>query len=130
MNPAIAAADIEEIAQTKNPRRRYFSPRRGISIQRHMRKLRPKSFWPSRPRYSETVPMGQSQLQKALRRRNEIARNVISRNMAAGWIAGTRPVNKKYLKFIRPAMGSQPSIPGGGAAIVEFAPFSSARTQK
>ena len=35
------------------------------------------------------------------------------RNIAAGCTAGTEPVARKYLRFIRPAMGSHPSAPGG-----------------
>lgn len=75
---------MEEIAQTKNASSKYFNPRKGMSSQRQIRKLRLNSFCPSSPRYSEMVPIGQSQLQNALRRRNEIARKVITRNIAAG----------------------------------------------
>ena len=75
---------MEEIAQTKNARSKYFNPRRGVSSQRQIRKFRLNSFCPSSPRYSEMVPIGHSQLQNALRRRNDIARKLISRNIAAG----------------------------------------------
>ena len=37
----------------------------------------------------------------------------MNKNMAAGWMEGTRPVSRRYLKFMRPAMGSQPSTPAG-----------------
>jgi hypothetical protein len=53
-------------------------------------KVAPKEF-PTRERhkYSEIVPTGHSQLQNALRNRNDIARNAISRNIPAGCSAGT-----------------------------------------
>ena len=59
-----------------------------------------------------------------------MARKVTRRNIAAGCIEGTKPVSKKYFRFMRPAMGSQPSTPGGGAMSAEDAPVSSPRTQK
>ena len=102
-----------ETAQTKNPSNKYFSPRNGMSTQRAKRKFRPNNFLPSFPTYSENVPTGHSQLQNALRNRNAIATNVTSRNIAAGCSSGTRPVLRKYFRFIMPAMGSQPSTPAG-----------------
>src|SRR5579884_1791235 len=129
MNAAMASADIVEMAQAKNPSSRYFKPRRGISIHFQRTKFRPKYHFPRRPRYSETVPTGQSQLQNALRSRNAMARNVMSRNIAAGWMAGTWPVKRRYLRFMSPAMGSQPSTPAGGAAETGV-PVSIPRTQK
>src|SRR6516225_6641275 len=122
MKPAIASADMEEIAQTKNPSSKYFNPRRGISSQRQIRRLPLNSFCPSSPRYSEMVPIGQTQLQNALRRRNDIVRKVINRNIAAGCIAGMWPVTRKYFRFISPAMGRQHSTPAGGSATVVAAP--------
>jgi hypothetical protein len=47
---------MEEIAQTKNAKSKYFNPRRGVSSQRQIRKFRLNSFCPSSPRYSEMVP--------------------------------------------------------------------------
>src|SRR5690348_4642761 len=129
MNAAMASADIVEIAQAKNPSSRYFNPLSGISIHFRKTKFRPKNHFPSRPRYSETVPTGHSQLQNAFLSRNAIARNVISRNIAAGCIAGTRPLTSKYFKFINPAIGSQPSTPAGGAEKVA-APDSILRTHR
>src|ERR1700758_720325 len=113
MKAASSSPAIELTAQTKKPSRRYFSPRSGMSSQRGAKKLRPNNFRPARHKYSEIVPTGQSQLQKALRNRNEIERKVVSRNMAAGCKAGTRCERTKYFRFIRPAMGSQPSTPAG-----------------
>jgi hypothetical protein len=60
-----------------------------MSIQRGRKKLRPKIFCPARHKYSEIVPTGHSQLQNALRNRNYMTRNEISRNMPAGCSAGT-----------------------------------------
>src|SRR5580704_9648221 len=113
MNPSIACADIVETAHTKKPTKTYFRLRKGRSIQRGSVKFRRNTLRPARHRYSEMVPTGHNQLQKALRKRNATETKVISRNMAAGCIAGTRPVSRKYLKFIMPAMGSQPSTPAG-----------------
>src|SRR5439155_26171638 len=108
---------------------RYFSPRKGMSAQRGRLKLRRKTFLPKRHRYSEIVPTGQSQLQKALRNKKAIDEKVMSRNIAAGCIAGTCPVSSQYLKFITSAMGSQPSTPAGLTMPVG-AEFSNCRTQK
>src|SRR5579872_842330 len=113
MKAAMESADMAETAHTKNPRRKYFSPRSGMSSQRGIAKLQRKSCRPSRHRYSEIVPTGHSQLQKAFRNRNAIDKKAISKNIAAGWMAGTWPVTSQYFKFIKPAMGSQPSTPGG-----------------
>ena len=54
----------------------------------------------------------------------------INRTMAAGWIAGTRPVSMKYFVFIKPAMGSQPSAPAGRGTLNPVSPFSQKRTQR
>jgi hypothetical protein len=37
----------------------------------------------------------------------------MNRTIAAGWMAGTCPVSRKYFVFIRPAIGNQPSAPAG-----------------
>src|SRR5215468_4576688 len=110
---AIALADMLETAHTKNPSNRYFNPRSGISAQRGRRTFPRNNLLPIRHKYSEIVPTGHSQLQNALRNRNAIARNVTTRNIAAGCNAGTCRVIRKYFRFIMPAMGSQPSTPGG-----------------
>src|ERR1700745_2347505 len=113
MKAAIAFADMLETVHTKNPSSRYFSPRRGMSIQRCKCRFRRNTFCPSFHRYSEMVPTGHSQLQNALRKRNAIERNVKSKNIAAGCSAGTLAVTRKYLRFIMPAIGSHPSTPAG-----------------
>src|ERR1035437_7535123 len=113
MNAASSSATIEVTAQAKKPSSRYFSPRSGISSQRGRKKLRRKSSWPARHKYSEIVPTGHSQLQNALRNRNDMARNEINRNIPAGCSVGTWWVRMRYRKFIRPAIGSQPSTPAG-----------------
>src|SRR5579883_1902306 len=99
MKAAMAFADMLDTAHTKNPSNRYFRPRRGRSTQRGRRKLRRKTFRPSFHKYSESVPTGHSQLQKALRNRKAMATKVTSRNMAAGCRTGTRPVSRKYFRF-------------------------------
>src|SRR6201993_2600268 len=109
MKAAVAFADMLETAHTKNPSSTYFRPRSGISTHRAKVKFRRNSFLPNFHKYSENVPTGHSQLQNALRNRNAIAKNVTSRNIAAGCNSGTRPVTRKYFRFIMPAMGSQPS---------------------
>ena len=45
----------------------YFSPRSGMSTQRGSVKVRPKTLCPSCQSHSESVPIGQIQLQNALR---------------------------------------------------------------
>src|SRR5262250_1780381 len=105
MNEASSSAAMELTAHAKKPSSKYFCPRKPTSSQRGKWKLRRKSFRPARHRYSEIVPTGHSQLQNALRNRNEIARKVISRNIPAGCSAGTRRVSTKYFRFIRPAIG-------------------------
>src|ERR1035441_141041 len=108
-----ASADIAPMTKTKNPSNKYFKPRSGRSAQRGSRKLRPKILRPSFHRSSENVPTGQSHAQKAFFSRRLINRKANNNTMAAGWIAGTRPVSRKYLEFIRPAMGSHPSTTDG-----------------
>jgi hypothetical protein len=76
----IPTADIDEIAQTKNPSKKYFNPRNGRSIQRGRLKFRPNTFFPARYRYSEKVPIEQSQLQNVFRNTSDIERNVSSKN--------------------------------------------------
>src|SRR5580693_543696 len=108
-----AAADIVAIANTKNPSSTYFSPRSPRSSHRGTVKFRPKTFRPSFHKYSETVPTGHSHEQKAFFSATLISRNAISKNIAAGCIAGTFPVTSQYFKFINPAIGSHPSTPVG-----------------
>src|ERR1019366_5190421 len=59
------------------------------------------------------VPTGHNQLQNALRNRNDIATNAIRRNIPAGCNAGTWCDRVRYRRFIKPAIGSQPSTPAG-----------------
>ena len=91
--------------------------RSAMSSQRGRRKLRPKVCRPSRHRYSEIVPTGQSQPQKLLRKIHDAARNAISRNMPAGCSRGIWPVSSSTFRFISEAIGSQPSTPAGRAAL-------------
>src|ERR1700757_2455078 len=130
MKAAIALADMLETAHTKNASSTYFRPRRGMSTQRTSWKFLRNNFFPNFPRYSDTVPTGHSQLQNALRKRNAIDRNVISRNIAAGCKVGTCPVTKKYFRFIMPAIGSQPSTPAGRLTYTDCPFVSKWRTQK
>src|SRR5438093_8281136 len=119
MKAAIELADIDDTAHTKKPSSRYLSPRSGMSSHRHIRKLRPKTRFPACHRYSKSVPTGQSQLQNALRNRNAMDANVSSKNIAAGCMLGTWPLNSQYLKFIMPAIGNHPSTPAGRAMSVD-----------
>src|SRR5581483_5336182 len=112
----IAETDIEPTAYTNNPSRMYLTLRKARSSHRGSRKLPPKVCFPRRHRYSEAVPTGQSQLQKLLRRSQDIAKNESSRNIPAGWMRGSSPVARKTLRFMREAIGSQPSTPGGREA--------------
>src|SRR3974390_2460900 len=99
MKSRMPISDMLEMAQTKNPSRRYFRLRSGKSSQRGRKKLRPKSFFPAPHRYSENVPAGQSQLQNALRNKNAMERNVSSRNIAAGCTFGISPLRNQYFRF-------------------------------
>ena len=64
------------------------------------RSERPNSDCPVCHSHSEIVPTGQIQLQNALRKRNEIARNAISMNMPAACISGTLRVRTNAFRFI------------------------------
>src|ERR1700757_36645 len=130
MNAAMALGDMDDTAHTKNPSSRYFKPRNGISSQRGAGKFRPKIVRPVLHIYSDSVPTGQSQLQNAFRNRKAVARKVTSRNIAAGCMSGTCPVNKKYFRFIMPAIGSQPSTPAGRATYTLLPAVSKWRTQR
>src|SRR5512140_3132946 len=91
----------------------YLRLRRPMSAHRGGKKLRRNARRPSFQSHSESVPTGQSQLQNALRKISEIARNEISRNIPAGCSRGNSPVRRKTFRFINEAIGSQPSTPGG-----------------
>ncbi len=107
-----------------------MNPRIGKSSQRGSGKFRPNTFFPARHKYSEIVPTGHSQLQNAFRSKNAIAKNAISRNIAAGCTCGIRPLKIQYLKFINPAIGNQPSTPAGRRKPSRIAPVSNCLTQK
>jgi len=109
---------------------RYFNPRNGISTHFGGCRLRPNTRLPSFQSCSERVPTGQSQEQKAFLSRRLISMKAINRTIAAGWIAGTRPMRKKYFVFIKPAMGSQPSAPAGLGTLSPVPPRSQKRTQR
>ena len=100
-------------AYPKNPSSRYFRLRSGMSSQRGAWTFRPKISRPPSQSHSDSVPIGHSQLQNAFRATNEMTTKAASRNIAAGWTSGTEPVSRAYFRFIRPAIGSQPSTPGG-----------------
>src|SRR6266702_3114162 len=91
----------------------YFRLRSGRSNQRGTVRLRRKSLRPSFQRTSETVPTGHNQEQNVFFSSMLDNRKAAANTIAAGWIDGARWVTRKYLRFIRPAMGSQPSIPAG-----------------
>ena len=124
-----ASAGIQAMIETKNSSSRYFRPRSSGSSQRGTCQLRPKTLRPSFHSVSDAVPTGQSQPQKDFFSTTLIARKATSRNMAAGCIVGARPVSTKYLRFIRPAMGSQPSTPAGRETCQPCPPRSKKRTQ-
>src|ERR1035437_2158131 len=101
------------MTKTKKARSRYFKQRRGRSAHLGMRRLRLRMRRPSFHRNSENVPTGQSHEQKAFLKSRLMSTNARKRYMAAGWMEGTCPVSSRYLEFINPAMGSQPSTPAG-----------------
>src|SRR5262249_15056388 len=121
MNNSMDAADMLATAHTKNATSRYFSPRSGRSSHRGKGTLPPKKRRPARQRYSETVPTGHNQLQNAFRNKKEIATKTTNRNNAAGCVKGTWPVLSQYFRFISPAIGSQPSTPGGRSMVAPSA---------
>src|SRR5690242_4533715 len=113
MNSPMASADIPAPINTKNASSRYLSGRSVRSSHRGKDQLRLNVPRPSFQSHSEKVPTGQSQLQKLRRNTSEMIRKVASSTMAAGWMRGISPVTKKYFKLSKPAIGSQPSTPGG-----------------
>jgi hypothetical protein len=130
MKSRSASAGIHAITNTKNPSNKYFSPRSSPSSHRGTLKFRPKTRRPSFHNVSDAVPTGHSHPQNDFFSTTLIARNAISRNIAAGCIAGTRPVVSRYFKFISPAMGSQPSTPAGRLTIQPWPPRSNQRTHR
>src|SRR5262249_19813435 len=98
--------------------------RSATSSRRGKRKLRPKVVFPKRHRYSEAVPTADNQQQKLLRSSHEIARNVTNRNMPAGCRRGSSPVAQNNFRFIKEAIGSQPSTPAGRAVQTACPPVS------
>ncbi len=108
MKSPIASADMTPITNTKNPSRKYFKPRSGRSAHRGRRGLRPRIFLPSFHRFSESVPTGQSQEQKAFFRNRLISRKAMNRNIAAGWMSGTLPVTTSHLKFMNRGSAASP----------------------
>src|SRR5579883_690583 len=99
--------------KTKKAISTYLMERSGRSSHGVSLKFLRNSFRPSLPRYSEKVPTGQSQLQNVLRSSHAIERNAISKNTPAGCMDGRLPVSIQAFRFIKDAIGSQPSIPGG-----------------
>src|SRR5690242_10942533 len=112
-NARIAVTGMAAIAYPNSPSNKYLIPRSAMSSARGSRQFFRNVFLPRRHKYSESVPTGQSQLQKDLRSSHEIERNAISRNIPAGCMREMDPVSAKTLRFIREAIGSQPSTPGG-----------------
>src|SRR5258708_18100669 len=110
-NARIAGTDIEPTAYRNKASSRYFRLRKPTSSLRGRRKLRPKVWRPSRHRYSEAVPTGHSQPQKLLRKIQEAARKAISRNIPAGCSRRIFPLFRNPFRFLRGALGSQPSTP-------------------
>ncbi len=84
MKSSRAAALMPPTMKTKKAMSRYLMERRGMSSQRGSTRLRPKSLRPAFQRYSERVPTGQSQPQKARLSSRLMARKMRNRTMAAG----------------------------------------------
>jgi hypothetical protein len=61
----IEGTSIRQMAKAKKKSRRYLSDRRGVSSHLVIRGFRPNSLSPSIHNDSLSVPIGQSQLQKA-----------------------------------------------------------------
>ena len=108
-----SCAVMVKTTKRKKASRRYLTLRSGTSSQSGTVKLRRNSLRPSFHRYSETVPTGQSQEQNDFFTRRLQRIKPQTRTIAAGWIAGIWCVTRKYLRFIRPAIGNQPSTPAG-----------------
>src|SRR6266567_1868787 len=99
-----------------------------MSSQRGGVMLRLKNIRPVCQSHSEIVPIGQIQLQNALRYRREIAANAISMNMPAACVPGTDPVSRSVFRFISDAIGSHASTPSGRATLIVVPPLSKYRT--